>query len=202
MKKITFFILVLFSFRFVSVGQTTCNLSVYIDSIVVKPCFLTGGGACGCGNTLWAVVTGGTAPYSYLWTPSAMTTDTLHGACYLEFRVRVTDANGCVVSDSINVVMPPTGPSSSGIAENGSNPVFNLYPVPAGNELNVSIKDASIKTHTVEVYDVLGKKVISQKINSATEILTLDISSLTEGPYFVRLTGLNGQTTSKFFKGR
>src|ERR1700757_4313304 len=104
MKKIIFFLLIVFVCRYVSLGQDgstiRCNLSVTIDSIVVKPCFImSGGGSCGCGNTLWAVVTGGTPPYSYLWTPSNATTDTLNGACYIEFACTVTDSKGCVMKD-------------------------------------------------------------------------------------------------------
>jgi hypothetical protein len=203
MKKSIFFLLIVFSCRFVSLGQDgstiRCNLSVTIDSIVVKPCFIMGGGgSCGCGNTLWAVVTGGTPPYSYLWTPSSVTTDTLHGACYLEFSCTVTDSKGCVMTDSINVVMPTLG--GAGIAEYGNQSGINLFPVPAANELTVSISDPALKAHTAEIYDMLGKKVAEQKINANAILLTLDVSSLQEGNYLLRVVGVNGQRTSRFTK--
>jgi len=206
MTKITFFLLVVFSFRFISFAQSNkaiasgnCNLSVFIDSIVVKPCFLKGGGSCGCGNTLWAVVSGGTAPYSYLWTPSLATSDTLNGACYLLFTVEVTDANGCTVIDSVNVIMPALG---SGIAEYSTNSEINLYPVPALNQLTINMADPSLKASLLEVYDMLGKKVIEQKINTNAMRVTLDVSTLTEGNYFLRIVGANQQKTSRFSIGQ
>ncbi len=207
MKKITFFLFVLLSFYFVSVGQRLgggvigqgqCNLSVSIDSIIVKPCFLKGGGVCGCGNTLWAVVSGGTAPYSYVWSPSGITTDTLLGACYLLFSVVVTDANGCTANASLNVIMPPTG--SAGITEFNTTSEINLYPVPAVNELKINITDASLKAHAIEIYDMLGNKVIEQQVNTNVMLVTLDVSTLTEGNYFLRIVGANGQKTSRFSK--
>ncbi|HXP49459.1 MAG TPA: SprB repeat-containing protein, partial [Bacteroidia bacterium] len=77
-------------------------LLVSIDSIVVRPCFVVKGGVCGCNNTLWAVVNGGTAPYSYAWTPNGDTTDTLRHVCYQTFRVTVSDNNQCITSDSLD----------------------------------------------------------------------------------------------------
>src|SRR5690606_2837431 len=45
------------------------------------------------------VITGGTAPYSYLWSNGA-TTDTATGLTAGNYVVTVTDANGCTVSES------------------------------------------------------------------------------------------------------
>lgn len=208
MKKAFFFLFILLEFCFVSMAQlsrpnvtgTNCTLSVYIDSIVVRPCFLMGGGgSCGCGNTLWAVVSGGTPPYTYLWTPSSVTTDTLYGACYLEFTVEVTDASGCIATDSLNVVIPPHKGSAS-IDEYDYNSGINLFPVPSVNELNVSITDLSLKAHTAYVYDVFGKKIIEQKINSNAALFIIDTSTFAEGSYFIRIVGFNGQKTLRFTK--
>ncbi|MFH1320373.1 MAG: gliding motility-associated C-terminal domain-containing protein, partial [Bacteroidota bacterium] len=56
----------------------------------------------------WAVVTagGGTAPYTYSWTPSGSTNDTATGLSPGTHTIIVTDANGCTAQDSVNITQP------------------------------------------------------------------------------------------------
>jgi hypothetical protein len=61
----------------------------------------------GCNGTATANPTGGTAPYTYLWTPSGQTTQQATGLCAGIVQVTVTDANGCQVTTS-NVINPPS----------------------------------------------------------------------------------------------
>jgi len=199
MKKITFFLLVFLGFRFISVAQ--CNMTVEIDSIVVRPCAFVGGGggSCGCGNTLWAVVTGGTPPYTYKWTPSTGVSpdnmDTLSLACYRVYTVVVTDANGCKVTDSLNVVIPA---QPFGITKYNNVLGVALYPVPAINQLNIKIADPSAEAMRFEVYDMIGNKVSEQNVSPNTHLVTIDISLLAEGNYLLRMVGSKGQKTSRF----
>jgi hypothetical protein len=174
-----------------------------IDSIIVKPCFLIGGGACGCGNTLWAIVQGGTAPYQYHWTPNGQTTDSIFHVCYVLFGVTVTDINGCKASDSLNVIFPEknTDTTSAGIVNYNNFSGIKLFPVPAANQLNVSLNEAATQTR-VEIYDLQGKKVMEQKINDGAILVTLDISMLTEGNYLFRIIGTNEQKTIRFYKSK
>lgn len=175
-------------------------LQVTIDSDVVFPCFLLtgpggGGGSCGCSNRLWAVVNGGTGPYSYLWTPDSATTDTLNKACYQEFVVRVTDHNQCVTSDSIYVAIPS---STAGINEVINSTDVKIYPVPAKNVLNIAINALVANTNKLEVYDMMGKMVMEQKLKENDTQISLNISSLSPGNYLLRIAGSSSQLTSRF----
>jgi hypothetical protein len=184
-------------------------LTASIDSIVVQPCFkiVGGGGACGCGNSLWAVVHGGTAPYKYSWTPNGQTTDSIFHVCYVYFTVTVTDTNGCQASAALNVVLPPPAgdtstvvdTTSAGIANYDNFSTIKLFPVPATNQLTVSLNKAAIQTR-VEIYDLQGKKVMEQKINDGAILISLDISTLMEGNYLFRIIGTNEQKTIRFSK--
>lgn len=61
----------------------------------------TGGGLNN--GTATAAPTGGTAPYTYLWSNQA-TTATINNLAPNVYTVTVTDANGCIKSSSVNVV--------------------------------------------------------------------------------------------------
>lgn len=50
---------------------------------------------------------GGTAPYTYLWLTSGQTTSTLSNLCRGVYYVKITDAAGCSLVDSVTISEPP-----------------------------------------------------------------------------------------------
>lgn len=71
-----------------------------------------------------------------------------------------------------------------------------VYPVPALNELTIS----GIENVTqLEVFDVTGNKIISEKCDGI-EIKTFNISHLARGVYFIRLTTPLGAVMKRFVK--
>jgi hypothetical protein len=78
----------------------------------------------------------------------------------------------------------------------GSDFTVVLYPNPAANSLTV--RSSTLKIERVEIIDVIGKTIFSQQ-SSGSNRQTIDVSALTEGIYFVKVTGNDGQTgTSRF----
>lgn len=64
-----------------------------------------------------AVVTpsGGTGPYSVIWSPGAIANDTASGLCAGNYTAAVTDANGCPASPSVTITEPaPILPNAVG----------------------------------------------------------------------------------------
>jgi hypothetical protein len=53
-----------------------------------------------------ATASGGTQPYSYLWSPTGGTGDTACGLLMGDYTVTVTDANGCSTASTINITQP------------------------------------------------------------------------------------------------
>ena len=173
-------------------------LTVIIDSNVVRPCFRTTGGACGCYNSLWAIVGGGTPPYSYLWTPGGTTDDTLSNVCYIEFTVNVTDANGCIVTDSLDITVPVTHITiTTGVGE-VSNTIISTYPNPAASTLNISLSESVTDTRDLTIYNIIGEKVFEQKVNGNEQIVPVDVAVFPSGNYLIKITGDVGQETSHF----
>ena len=70
---------------------------------------------------------------------------------------------------------------------------FEMFPNPVKNKLNIESKDAITN---VAVFDLLGKEVISSNIVKNT----LDVSTLSNGVYIIKLTSDKGVATKKFVK--
>ncbi|HNY14275.1 MAG TPA: gliding motility-associated C-terminal domain-containing protein, partial [Bacteroidales bacterium] len=51
-------------------------------------------------------VTGGVAPYTYMWLPNGEITEDITGLTAGEYFVTVTDANGCTIEDSVTINLP------------------------------------------------------------------------------------------------
>ena len=64
---------------------------------------------------------------------------------------------------------------------------ISLYPNPASSTVTLSGIEGAAK---VTVVDMNGREVYTQSLShSATQSLTIDVSQLTQGAYFVRITG-------------
>jgi hypothetical protein len=72
---------------------------------------------------------------------------------------------------------------------------FSMYPNPAANSLNISAKEA---IQNATIYNVLGKQVMSLKINKNSE--SIDVSNLSTGMYLIKYTIGNAVGTAKFIK--
>ena len=83
-----------------------------------------------------------------------------------------------------------------GIKEIGQAKDFTLYPNPAGNQLN--IVRTNVEKAQIVIYNNLGLRVQSQEITGATN--RIDISALSSGVYFIRLTDNHNSGTQTFVK--
>ncbi|HZG00518.1 MAG TPA: SprB repeat-containing protein, partial [Chitinophagales bacterium] len=133
---------------------------------------------------------GGTAPYTFLWS-TGETAEDLNGLAGGIYIVTVTDANGCSLVESIDVSAPelgvvPTlsadtcgqGTGSISIAINGGNPPFNiiwstgdtltaLMNLTAGS-YSVSVTDSAAceATATVEILELSGPAITTNATNA------------------------------------
>ena len=82
-----------------------------------------------------------------------------------------------------------------GVSENQTTS-FKLFPNPTTGILTIT---AINNFNTVEVINFLGQKVISQSNLNSVEN-TLDVSTLTNGVYFIRITSETGTAVQKFVK--
>jgi hypothetical protein len=74
---------------------------------------------------------------------------------------------------------------------------LNLFPNPAGNQLNVWIKGVEKKT-VIKVYDLMGQIVVRQGSN--TTLTQLNISKLPAGFYLVNVNNGKENRSATFVK--
>jgi len=105
------------------------------------------------------------------------------------------ESGNIVISDfgsGLFIVRDSNSPLAT--TENQIN-ITSIYPNPANDELNISSSMANI--NTIEVYNILGKKIISINNLEAIQNYQLNIKSLNTGFYFIKI---NNSSTRKFLK--
>jgi uncharacterized repeat protein (TIGR01451 family) len=129
---------------------------------------------------------------------------------FIAFRVKPsnTASEGTVIENSAaiyfdNNFMATTSVESTTISSLktkgfDSNNLFSIYPNPASQKLNIETKP-NIKVESISIYNPLGQlvKTISYEINP---ILSIDISDLKTGAYFMEITTNEGKAIKKFVK--
>jgi hypothetical protein len=138
-----------------------------------------------CNSKLWAVLNGGTAPYTYRWSPGGSTHDTLSNVCPGSYTVMVTDGNGCTDSTVIHLVI-------TGVNQVINNADAKVYPVPASGTLNVELNNNEEIVKSFSIYDITGRLVMERSVSTNSNKLSIDISALDKGIYFMQLFNYSG----------
>ena len=101
-------------------------------------------------------------------------------------RVRVVDANNSIFDvNDIDFTIADYSSTKNRIAKNS----IVLFPNPAGNFLSINSKTAINK---VSIYDVFGREVFQEKYNTNISSTELNLSSISNGVYFVRVLSTAG----------
>lgn len=121
-----------------------------------------------CTGSANVVMTGGTAPYTYSWSPSGGNSSAVTGLCAGNYTVMVSDVNGCIASNSYTVSQPPpvlanvtgtnpncsNGTGSAQVTGGGGTPNYN-YTWSTGQTTSF-INGLTSGTYTVTVKDAKG----------------------------------------------
>lgn len=151
----------------------------------------------GTGNgSVTVTPTGGTAPYTYLWSTGDVTQTVtgLSADSSAFYTVTVTDANGCSSVDSAFVG------SNVGIDDliaAGIN-AFEVYPNPSNGVFTVNIAMDSRETLELSVLDIRGKKVFGKSLDATDRFNeTLQLTDLPAGVYMLNVKTPKGIATQR-----
>lgn len=154
----------------------------------------------------------GVLPLQYDWNwgdgsphdTAAFPTHTYAVAGIYNMVLTITDATGCMNMQILNsylarmyqiltVTVVPQLPTSA--LELSEEDIF-IYPNPALSDL--MIENGELKIQSVEIYDLMGKNVYSEKpIPGNQKSLTIDISKFDSGIYFVAIKDAEGRSVVK-----
>lgn len=124
---------------------------------------------CSGGNV---TLTGGGA-LSYTWSGGAVDGTPFSPGTTANYTVTGTDANNCVNSDTVTVVVK----TCIGIKTNSAVGLLNVYPMPATNTLYVETeKDAKVR-----IYDITGQMVLEQSVSVGKN--EINVGALPSGAY-------------------
>jgi len=122
----------------------------------------------------------------------------------LYYQVEVVSPNACNQSGSTLKSAVILSSSRSNIADNMSTGInkitttsFIVYPNPAIDQLFVESKQNSVKG-IIDITNISGQQVLTYPLN--TQKSNIDISSLKNGLYLVKIATESGVTTQKFIK--
>jgi hypothetical protein len=136
-----------------------------------------------CDGSAWAIASGGTSPYTYLWSPSGGTKDTAKNLCTGSYCCTVTDKNGCVDSVCVNVKV------ATGIEEVSNSSTITIYPNPNNGTFFIESATA-LDNAVVEIDNLLGQTILKQMVSGQKN--ELNLNSQPSGVYFYRVLNESG----------
>jgi hypothetical protein len=141
------------------------------------------------GSIMVNTVTGGTAPYGYLWSPGGSMDNMLSGLLPGFYTLTVTDERGCEAVWTFEVKF------ISGTGEADQPAVLFLYPVPAGAGVTLEGEIPGKTPASLELYDAAGRLASKQPVpgNSRRFNWQISIEALQAGYYTAYLKDKNGQ---------
>ncbi len=99
---------------------------------------------------------------SFTWVAPAAGTGTVTMYCTLNAVDGTSGANAADVSNNVSKTL--TEQTSSSVDEITSNIEISAYPNPVMNSLQVKMGNATTGTYTLNVFDMSGRKVMSQNV--------------------------------------
>lgn len=116
----------------------TATTTVYVSTVAVAVSG-TNVSSCGaCDGTATATVTGGSGPFTYLWSPGGPTTAVYSMACVGIYAVTVTDMNGCSATNTVTISGPSINANFTMIPDSANAYSFTPFNTTAGTGMSYS----------------------------------------------------------------
>jgi hypothetical protein len=142
-----------------------------------------------------SVVSGGTPPYSYLWSdPLAQTTVIASGLDAGNYTLQVQDANGCTFNQ-LNTVNVPIGLEDLHRLE-----AYVVYPNPTSGKFMIDIREDLMHPTYIKVSNGLGQVLYYRSFSSglfAKKRHQIDLGNYGNGVYYIEVQSERGRAVEK-----
>jgi hypothetical protein len=130
---------------------------------------------------------------SYLWY-NFTTNQTINITGNGTYWVKVTDANGCMNSDTVSIVFMLDVENPD-----GSLMTISYYPNPSHGIVNFSVTGMKADRMELGIMDMSGRVIYTKVYESVTEVLLdqIDLSGMPNGTYLVRLQADDREYTNR-----
>jgi hypothetical protein len=138
------------------------------------------------GETTVLTASGG---LTYSWSPTTGLSDPLAATTNASptvtttYTVSSTDADGCTISAEVTVTVD----GQIGVYEEDEDLSFEIFPNPSSGIINIGIGRID-SPYSLEVFTVDGKRVFVGYYQVDQSFMTIDLSRLAKGIYYVTLT--------------
>ncbi len=152
----------------------------------------------GTGNGTASVIAGGgTLPYYLQWDDLLLqTTYTATGLSAGWYHVTITDENGCIKTDSVEVYL------WSGLGYQMMNFNCSLHPNPVKGDFTLKISTNKAEDISVIIYNSIGDIIYRKDIllTGGDNLQNFDMRDITSGIYYIKLQGINNVSYLRFIK--
>ena len=112
----------------------------------------------------------------------------IYGNAVYQARVILNNMDNTLdFSNACESSSPVALSTTSGISNNTSNAEFKVYPNPANDNFNVNYSISDAQVGTVQVFDVTGKLVYSQKLDANSNSINIETEKWNTGLYSCRI---------------
>jgi len=155
-------------------GQMDFNITAPVSPLVVNATITNASSLTALDGALDLTTTGGTAPYTYMWSTTSTEPDLtdLGVGVYL---ITITDNNGCSLATTFQI-------NSTAGTEAVAAPEWKMYPNPANTEVRIEANGSALTN--IEIYDLMGQLVLKQNVTDAQ--VSVSLADFTPGTYLVK----------------
>lgn len=166
-------------------GQMDFTITAPASPLVVNATITNATSLTALDGSLDLTTTGGTAPYTYMWSTSSTESD-LSDIGVGVYLITITDNNGCSLATTFQI-------NSTAGLEATVAPEWNVYPNPASTAVLIEANNSAITY--LEIYDLMGQLVWKQNVTDAQ--VSVSVADFTPGTYLVK-----AQIGEGFYKKR
>jgi len=141
---------------------------------------------------------GGVEPYTYAWSPSFglsssdVANPELTADSSLTYILLITDQRGCTSTDTLSLFLIPNKVNEAGES------LLRIYPNPSGGIVNIQfVQQFDHGNLQLMILDDTGREVLTARPEIVSEVIQLDIRSLSAGLYTVILKDGNSSCSQQ-----